>query len=70
MASEQVKTLMIYVIYGIIIGLLAWLGYITAKYSLKIGNNIGSAIGGIIGIVFCIFLWFKVGERFAKTTSV
>jgi hypothetical protein len=69
MASEQVKTLMVYLFYGIVIGITAWLGYLTAKFSLKVDSNLGSIIGGIIGLLFSIFLWFKIGKKYVETTK-
>jgi|LakMenEpi03Aug12_release.lakeMendotaPanAssembly.Ray.scaffolds.fasta_scaffold5981300_1 hypothetical protein len=67
--SEHVKALIVYVFYGLLIALLAWVGFITAKYSTKIGSSVGSLIGGLIGLGLSIFLWIWVGRKFVETTT-
>lgn len=68
-SSEQMKTLLVFMFYGFFIALLAWIGYVTAKFSIKIGAELGSVVGALLGIMIVVFLWYKVGKKFVETTS-
>lgn len=68
--SEQTKVLLVYIFYGVIVALLAWVGYISFKYSVKIGSMLGSVLGGLVGLALVCFLWVKVGQKYVETTSV
>lgn len=68
--EQSRKTLLIFMFYGLVIAMLAWLGYLTAKFTTKIGSNIGSLVGGLAGFGLAVFLWFKIGEKYAGTTAI
>ena len=71
MFSEQSKkSLIVFIVYGLIMAVLAWLGYQVSKTTMNIGASVGSLLGGLVGLMIGIVLWVKVGQKFVETTQV
>lgn len=52
------KVLLVFLFYGIISSILAWIGFMQKK-------DLGAAIGYIIGSIISVILWNKYGKKYA-----
>ena len=64
--ADYVKSLIVFVFYGLLIGLIAWAGYHFTSMIVNVSKNIGAIIGAVIGIMVSIGLWFAFGKKFVE----
>lgn len=57
----------IFIFYGIIIGIMAFIGFTISEGSNNISQNVATNVGYVIGVIISIILWEKYGKSMAMT---
>ena len=60
------KGLVTFLIYGLVIGALAYLGYWSAIKVAKLGADIGAIVGALLGAILIVLVWAFVGKNYVS----
>jgi len=55
----------IFIFYGIIIGVMAFIGFTFSEGNTTISQNVGAGLGYVMGMFISIMLWELFGKKFA-----
>lgn len=62
----DMKSLLVFMFYGLLIGLMTWVGYHFTQKIVSVSKNVGAILGAVIGIMLSVALWFWMGKKIVE----
>lgn len=60
------KSFGIFLFYGLVIAVMAWLGYHFTKLLVNVSSEIGAFLGTLVGIGVVVLLYIYIGKKYME----
>jgi len=64
--AEYGTSLGVFLLVGLTIGFMTWLGYHFTQLAVNVSKNVGAVIGAIVGILISLGFWFWMGQKLVE----
>lgn len=52
--------------YGLIIGIISYIGYWSTAKVARLGSEVGAILGGLVGAILIVLAWVFFGKKFVS----
>ena len=62
------KSFGVFLFYGVVVALLAWLGFHFSRMVVNVSSEVGAFIGSAIGLVAVVLLYMYFGKKYIESS--